>query len=167
MNVFERSSDLVAMSAVSDLVNGWPGGIIQAGRHGVFVTRPTCQPALREHLGAERLAAEVEGPSSTPATRAQRSRPRRRGQPVGGWPAGLRQGREHRPSTLAETTIKLSGRRSARRQAEPRPATSPDAFNSFATPDAVAIRRSSIEAGDTTTVSLPPASVVLITLEVQ
>ncbi len=38
MNVFERQSDLVAMSAVSDLVNGWPGGIIQAGRHGVFVT---------------------------------------------------------------------------------------------------------------------------------
>ena len=38
MNVFERQSDLVGMSAVSDLVNGWPGGIIQAGRHGVFVT---------------------------------------------------------------------------------------------------------------------------------
>ena len=38
MNVFERSSPLVAMSAVSDLVNGWPGGIIQAGRHGVFVS---------------------------------------------------------------------------------------------------------------------------------
>jgi alpha-N-arabinofuranosidase len=38
MNVFERSGELVAMSAVSDLVNGWPGGIIQAGRHNVFVT---------------------------------------------------------------------------------------------------------------------------------
>ena len=38
MNVFERSSPLVAMSAVSDLVNGWPGGIIQASRHGLFVS---------------------------------------------------------------------------------------------------------------------------------
>jgi alpha-N-arabinofuranosidase len=38
MHVFERSSPLVAMSAVSDLVNGWPGGIIQASRHGVFVS---------------------------------------------------------------------------------------------------------------------------------
>ena len=38
MNVFERSGDLVGMSAVSDLINGWPGGIIQASRHGVFVT---------------------------------------------------------------------------------------------------------------------------------
>src|SRR5829696_328122 len=33
LNVFERAGDLVGMSAVSDLVNGWPGGIIQAGRH--------------------------------------------------------------------------------------------------------------------------------------
>ena len=38
MNVFERSNGLVAMSAVSDLINGWPGGIIQAGRDGVFVS---------------------------------------------------------------------------------------------------------------------------------
>ena len=30
MNVFERSGDLVAMTSVSDLVNGWTGGIIQA-----------------------------------------------------------------------------------------------------------------------------------------
>jgi len=38
MNVFERSNPLVGMSAVSDLINGWPGGIIQASRHGVFVS---------------------------------------------------------------------------------------------------------------------------------
>src|SRR5829696_5362023 len=37
MNVFERASN-VEMSAVSDLVNGWPGGIIQASRHNVFMT---------------------------------------------------------------------------------------------------------------------------------
>jgi len=38
MNVFERSNGVVAMSAVSDLVNGWPGGIIQASRDGLFVS---------------------------------------------------------------------------------------------------------------------------------
>src|SRR6266702_3764217 len=38
MNVFERSGDLVEMSAVSDMVNGWSGGVIQASRHGVFIT---------------------------------------------------------------------------------------------------------------------------------
>ena len=57
MNVFERSGDLVEMTAVSDLVNGWPGGIIQASRHDVFVT-PTylAMRLYNEHLGSDRLA---------------------------------------------------------------------------------------------------------------
>lgn len=38
MNVFERQGELIRMSAVSDLVNGWPGGIIQASKHDVFTT---------------------------------------------------------------------------------------------------------------------------------
>jgi alpha-N-arabinofuranosidase len=64
MNVFERSSPLVAMSAVSDLVNGWPGGIIQASRHGIFVT-PLYHVNLMysTHRGAERLHTEVDGPT--------------------------------------------------------------------------------------------------------
>ena len=52
MNVFERRGDWSAMSAVSDLVNGWPGGIIQAGRHGVFVT-----PIYRQPLYAHPISA--------------------------------------------------------------------------------------------------------------
>jgi len=62
MNIFERKGDIVAMSAVSDLVNGWPGGIIQANRHNLFVT-PIYQVVklYNEHLGTERVAARVEG----------------------------------------------------------------------------------------------------------
>ncbi len=64
MNVFERRSPLVGMSAVSDLVNGWPGGIIQASRHAVFVTPIYLVNRLyATHLGAERLAATVGGPT--------------------------------------------------------------------------------------------------------
>ncbi len=64
LNVFERSGDVVTMSAVSDLVNGWPGGVIQAGRHGVYVT-PTYRAIqlFATHLGAERLEATVESPT--------------------------------------------------------------------------------------------------------
>jgi alpha-N-arabinofuranosidase len=63
MNVFERRGDLVAMSAVSDLVNGWPGGIIQAGRHGVFVTPIYLVNRLyASHLGRDRLKTTVDGP---------------------------------------------------------------------------------------------------------
>src|SRR5205085_10668884 len=63
MNVFERTNGLVAMSAVSDLVNGWPGGIIQAGRHGLFVSPLYHASALyANHTGVERLSATVDGP---------------------------------------------------------------------------------------------------------
>ena len=64
MNVFERSGELVEMSAVSDLVNGWPGGIVQAGRHSVFVTPIFLVNQLyNTHRGEMRLATGVDGPS--------------------------------------------------------------------------------------------------------
>src|SRR5688572_9338179 len=64
MNVFERSGNLVEMSAVSDLVNGWPGGIIQANRYGVFVSPIYLVNRLyNEHRGNERLAVTVNGPT--------------------------------------------------------------------------------------------------------
>ena len=60
LNVFERSGDLVEMTAVSDLVNGWSGGIIQASRHDVFVTPTYLVIRLyNETLGRDRLAARV------------------------------------------------------------------------------------------------------------
>jgi alpha-N-arabinofuranosidase len=64
MNVFERSGDIVQMSAVSDMVNGWTGGIIQASRHSVFVT-PTylVNMLYASHLGDVRLASTLRGPS--------------------------------------------------------------------------------------------------------
>jgi alpha-N-arabinofuranosidase len=75
MNVFERSGELVEMSAVSDLVNGWPGGIIQASRHSVFVTPIYLVNQLyNEHRGDVRLAASVNT-SDLDAT-ASRSRNR-------------------------------------------------------------------------------------------
>jgi alpha-N-arabinofuranosidase len=64
MNVFERKGDLVTMSAVSDLINGWPGGIIQASRHGVFETPIYLINSLYANRhGAQRLAAKVESPT--------------------------------------------------------------------------------------------------------
>ena len=64
MNVFERSGDVVQMSAVSDMVNGWTGGIIQASRHAVYVT-PTylVNQLYASHLGTKRLASTLRGPT--------------------------------------------------------------------------------------------------------
>jgi alpha-L-arabinofuranosidase len=72
MNVFERSGELVEMSAVSDLVNGWPGGIIQASLHSVFVTPIYLVNQLySNHRGDIRLAANVNTPDlDTTASRS-------------------------------------------------------------------------------------------------
>jgi alpha-N-arabinofuranosidase len=63
MNVFERS-DIVAMSAVSDMVNGWSGGVIQASHDHVFVT-PTylVNELYNRRLGAKQLTARVSSPT--------------------------------------------------------------------------------------------------------
>ena len=63
MNVFERSGEIIGMTAVSDLVNGWSGGIIQASRNSIFVT-PTfwVNKLYQDHLGTSRLATQVDGP---------------------------------------------------------------------------------------------------------
>ena len=63
MNVFERS-DIVALSAPSDMVNGWPGGLIQASRYGAFVTPIYLATVLYStHLGTDCLATRVESPT--------------------------------------------------------------------------------------------------------
>ena len=167
MNVFERSGDVVAMSAVSDLVNGWPGGIIQAGRHGVHVT-PTYRVGqlYNEHLGAERLEAVVEsptfdvpdGPSRVPwvdvtASRSSDGRryyikavntnadaPARVRVTIDGWPAPAR-ATQH---TLSAPTLHTA--------------------NTFATPDAVAVTSTEIAAGPQFTVDLPRGSVAVVVL---
>ena len=85
MNVFERRGELVEMSAVSDLVNGWPGGIIQAGRQKVFVSPLYHVNRLyNEHRGDERLSASASGPRVRyEQGRQGRAPPRRRGEPHG------------------------------------------------------------------------------------
>ena len=52
------------MSAESDLVNGWPGGIIQASRDRLFVTPLYHVNQLyNAHRGRDRLKVAVEGPT--------------------------------------------------------------------------------------------------------
>ena len=65
MNVFERQGDLIRMSAVSDLINGWPGGIIQASKHDVYTTATySVIEAYSLNRGDWRVRAEAECPLS-------------------------------------------------------------------------------------------------------
>ena len=167
MNVFERSGDLVQMSAVSDLVNGWSGGVIQAGRHAVFVTPTYLAIKLyNDHLGAERVAAEVTGPTFDTS---------REGRGVPYLDAVASRSRDGRqvyvkavntsPQQSLRTTITVTGVAIQRRGTiETLTARSLQAANSFTDPEAVKVTSAEVAAGPSFTVDLPAHSVSVITL---
>jgi alpha-N-arabinofuranosidase len=165
MNVFERSSPLMAMTAESDLVNGWPGGIIQASRDRIFVTPTYHLNALySQHLGRDRLRTTVQGPTfdsskegaAVPVLDAVASRS------ADGAALYLKVVNTD-PANAVGARVELHG-------AEVHPdavwhvltADSLDAHNSFAQPDAVRPRREALAAGGRFEVSLPPRSVSVI-----
>ncbi|HVG59494.1 MAG TPA: alpha-L-arabinofuranosidase C-terminal domain-containing protein [Hyalangium sp.] len=72
LNVLERKSHFVEMGTVSDAVNGWPGGLIQASRHGLFVTPVYQVHALYvERTGTELLATETRSETFDSASQGQ------------------------------------------------------------------------------------------------
>ena len=167
MNVFERTSPFVAMTAESDLINGWPGGIIQAGRHGAFVT-PTYYLNLlyNRHRGQDRLKTTVEGPTfdtsregtRVPVLDAVASRSADGSELYSRWSTPRRRAPSPPGSSCA---VPLSF---AEADWHVITADSLETHNSFATPDAIRPRREIIRAGDRFQVSLPPRSVSVIVM---
>ncbi len=166
LNVFQRAAPLVAMSAVSDLVNGWPGGIVQAARDGVFVSPMYhVNRMYATHTGRERLRSTVTG-------RTFDSSKEGTGVPV--LDAAASRAADGRiflqavntdPSAPLALRIELRGTRVAP-TAELELLSAPaGAWNSFATPDAVTPKTSTIPAGSTFTLTLPPQSVGVGTLQ--
>jgi alpha-N-arabinofuranosidase len=168
MNVFERS-DIVAMTAVSDLVNGWPGGVIQAGHHDVFVT-PTylVNELYARHMGTDRLAAKVESPTydtSLEGTDVPY---------LDGVATRTKDGRQifvklvnTDPERYLRTTIEISGTNiGGQANIETINGDTIRSANSFAEPNAVSLRQSSVAAGNSFVVKLPMHSVSVITLDV-
>jgi alpha-L-arabinofuranosidase len=169
MNVFERSSPLVAMTAESDLVNGWPGGIIQVSHDRAFVT-PTyhLNRLYAEHRGRERLRTTVEGPSfdssregtDVPVLDAVASRSADRS-------AIYLKVVNTDPASAVDARIELRGSAVAP-EAEWHLLTAPalEARNSFATPEAVQPRVERLGGGPRFQASLPARSVSVFVLRV-
>jgi alpha-N-arabinofuranosidase len=170
MNVFERSGDLVRMSAVSDMVNGWSGGVIQASRHALFVT-PTylVNELYASHLGEERLLSALEGPAfdstlegkSVPTLDAVVSR-------SGDGRQIFIKAANTDPANAIVTKVSLAGS-SVSRQArvETLNSDSLTTSNDFSQPDSVRVSDRQIEVGRAFTVTFPAHSVSVITLEVE
>jgi len=168
MNVFERN-DVVAMSAVSDMVNGWSGGIVQASRQGVFVT-PTylVNELYNRRLGAQLLDARVDSPvfdsdregKNVPYLDVVVSK-------VANGKQILIKAVNTDPDNTLRTTVELSRVRvSAQAEMETISSDSLTAANGFASPDAVSTHKIRIRAASRFVVDLPRHSVSVITLDV-
>ena len=170
MNVFERSGALIELSAVSDLVNGWPGGIIQSGRHGLFVSPIFLVNQLyAEHLGSERLATTVSSPTFDSS---------KEGKNVPYLDVSTNRTNDGRrifvkavntdPQRPLVTTISLQGARLApRAEMTTVNGASLNASNSFAQPDTVSTTKKVVPAGNRFTITLPQHSVSVIAIEVR
>jgi alpha-L-arabinofuranosidase len=169
MNVFERSGDLIQMTAVSDMVNGWSGGVIQASRHAVFVT-PTylVNQLYASHLGRERLSSTLEGPAFDSTLQ---------GKAVPTVDAVVSRSADGRqifikavntdPQNAIAAKVSLTGTSiSKNAQIETLNSDSLTTSNDFSHPDSVHVSAKQIEAGQSFTVTLPEHSVSVITLEV-
>ena len=168
MNVFERAGETVAMSAVSDLVNGWPGGIIQAGRHAVFVSPVYLVNRLyAEHRGDERLAALVAGPTfdtskegkGVPVLDATASRT------ADGRQIFIKAVNTDPREALATEVVVDGFEPSPRAEMQTVTAASLHDSNDFSRPEAVSVRDTAVRAGRSFTVTLPAHSVAVITLQ--
>jgi alpha-L-arabinofuranosidase len=168
LNVFERS-DIVAMSAVSDMVNGWPGGIIQASRHGLFVT-PTylVNELYSRHLGSQRIALNVISPTFDTTLEGKRIPfldvvASRSGDGQELFIKAVNTDARH----PLRTTIHLQGARVADHALlETVNGSSLGAANSFANPKAISLEQKTISAGSEFMVELPEHSVSVITLRI-
>lgn len=169
MNVFERSAPLVAMSAVSDLINGWPGGIIQAARDSVFVTPAYHVNRLyATHLGRDLLAARVTSPTFDSG---------REGTGIQVLDATASRSSDGKsiyikavntdPSNELPVRVEVSGASIGARAEVDVLSGPPGAWNSFAAPDGVSPKHSTIAAGKTFTFTMPAQSVAVITLSIQ
>jgi len=163
MNVFERMGQLVEMSAVSDLVNGWPGGIIQAGRHSVFVSPIYLVNQLyNEHRGDVRLACTVISPTFDTS---------REGTKIPYLDVTVSRTADNKkifikavntsPTSALVTTINTSATKA---EMQTITASSLNIYNDFSTPDAISIATTPIKSTRPLTVTLPKHSVSVITL---
>ncbi len=70
MNGFERDGDIVDANAISDLLNGWVGGIIQASRDRVYGTPQFYAIKMyRDHLGTDRLRTDTTSAELQPGVK--------------------------------------------------------------------------------------------------
>ncbi len=162
MNGFERDGSIVESNCISDLLNGWVGGILQASRDRIYGTLEFYALQMySSHLGTERLYSDVNSPllqKDVPSVDAVASRPAD-GSAI--FVKLLNADPRHTIYThiqidhaelesavqLAMLTSKISGDR-----------------NTFATPEAIVPRQQILHCRAACVIALPPDTVAVLTL---
>ncbi len=163
MNGFERDGAIVDANCISDLLNGWVGGIIQASRDRIYGTPQYYALTLySEHLGTDRLHADVSSPELQPGTPTVDAVATRS---ADGSRLFVKISNADRNSTVS-TRIDLSGFMHSRSATfDLLHASDPKQRNTFANPLAVVPHEEVVECAAACLIKLPPDSVAVLTLQ--
>ena len=160
MNGFERDGDIVNANSISDLLNGWVGGVIQASRDRVYgTTQYYAVKMYGDHLGTDRLHAEIASPEigQTKAVDAVATRS------ANGREVYVKMSNADSARTIA-TTVSLDHFPHAKTvHAQVLAAIAPGDRNSFSDPHRVAPAESTIHCSRTCTLDLKADSVAILT----
>jgi alpha-N-arabinofuranosidase len=169
MNGFERNGDLIAMSAISDMVNGWSGGVIQSSRDGQLYVTPAylVNELYSNHLGTQRLSTTIEGAASDPSGSGSSSLDAVVSRSDDGKEIFIKAANPSLVNPVTVTVHLRGAHVSPGGEIESIVAKSPQTVNSFSDPDAVAIRTMKIKTANTFQVELGKCSVSVITLHLR
>ena len=161
MNGFEREADVVDSNCISDLLNGWVGGTIQASRDRIYGTPQFYAIKMyNDHLGQQRLQADIISPDLAPGVPALDAIVTR--SPDGSTLfAKMSNADAHH---ALRTSIRLDGLRYAPTvQMTVLASTDPLERNTFASPKAVVPQTRTLHCANICTFALPRESVAVLT----
>ena len=162
MDGFERDGDTIEANCISDLLNGWVGGIIQASRDRVYGTAQFYAIQLyAQHLGTDRLKADVDSPDLAAGVKSVDAVATRS---ADGTQLFVKLSNADRARGAQVHVDVRSFPHLGRAELALLSASTPGARNSFAQPDALKPHTRPLSCSGACTLMLPPDSVAVLTL---
>ena len=162
MDGFERDGDTVEANCISDLLNGWVGGVIQASRDRVYGTSQFYAIQLyAQHLGTDHLKTDVTSPDLAAGVKSVDAIATRS---ADGATLFVKLSNADR---ARGTQVRIDARsfpHTGRAELALLSASTPGARNSFAQPDVLEPHTRPLACSGACTVTLPPDSVAVLTL---
>ena len=163
MNGFERVGDIVEANSISDLLNGWVGGIIQASRDRVYGTPQFYAVQLYgDHLGTDVIPASINSSFLDGAIQALDAVATRSQDAAEIY---LKLSNADPVQSIA-TVIDIAGQDSLREvRVDLLAAADPRSRNTFSAPNQVIPAQKTLHCARSCKISLPPMSVATITFQ--